>query len=255
MQKGLNKIYDPAEGKMPKKVTKLEPLEQQQTSIGRKEEEKQKVRAKHKDKAKQQLDTSFKKTTMPSCQVRLEDMITLSILKGTRNTGSVKKMLHAPSLKLYAVKEIPLSNREVRIILKEWIAMWQSAQESAKDRVCNVYGTFWNVPEGCVSVVMEHLNAGSLENLLESVGALPEQVLLEIATKLLQCIKELQDGIGIAHGCIVPSQVLLDQNGKIKLNLGVAHKLNLHNKEGNGSGSLGYYNSNNPSGGSSSTLR
>jgi len=257
MQKGLNKIYDPAyaEGKIPKKVTKLEPLDQPQNVSVRREEDKNKIRAKAKEKAKNSLDTSFKKTTMTFSQVRLEDMITLSILKGTRNSGSVKKMLHAPSLKLYAVKEIPLSNREVRMILKEWIAMWQNAQESGKDSICNVYGTFWNVPEGCVSVVMEYLNAGSLENLLESAGALPEQVLLEIATKLLNCIRELHDSIGIAHGCIVPSQILLNQSGKLKINIGVAHRLNLHNKENNGNGSLGYYSNNNPSGSSAPPLR
>jgi serine/threonine protein kinase len=257
MQKGLNKINDPsyADSKLPKKVTKLEPLEQQQNTGGRREEEKHKSRSKPKDKAKQVLDTSFKKATMPIGQVRLEDMITLSILKGTRNTGSVKKMLHAPTLKLYAVKEIPLSNREVRIILKEWISMWQNAQGASQERVCNVYGTFWNVPEGCVSVVMEYLNAGSLENLLESAGALPEQVLLEIAINLLQSIKDTQESIGSSHGCIVPSQVLLDQTGKVKLNLGVAHKLNLHSKENNGNGSLGYYSNNNPTGSGTPALR
>ena len=38
--------------------------------------------------------------------VRLEDLITLSILKDSHLSGSVKKMLHAPSLKLFAVKVI-----------------------------------------------------------------------------------------------------------------------------------------------------
>ena len=167
MQKGLNKIYEPG---YPKKVTKLEPLDQQQVS-SRKDDEKKKIHAKHKEAAKQNPaptgpDFGFKKTTLPFSQVRLEEMITLSILKGTRNSGSVKKMLHAPSLKLYAVKEVPLTNREVRIVLKEWISLWQNAQCEISDKVCNVFGTFWNVPEGCVSIVLEHLNAGSLENFL-----------------------------------------------------------------------------------------
>ena len=35
-------------------------------------------------------------------------------------------------------------------------------------------GTHWNTPEGCVSVVLEHMNGGSLLNILESVGAIPE---------------------------------------------------------------------------------
>ena len=246
MQKGLNKIYEPPAAGYPKKVTKLEPLDAQ--APNRKEEDKKKTYTKHhaypypkSETKKEQPELSFKKTMIPFSQVKLEEMITLSILKGTRNSGSVKKMLHAPSLKLYAVKEIPLSNREVRIVLKEWISMWQTAQGESNDKICNVYGTFWNVPEGCVSVVMEYLNAGSLENLLESAGALPEQVLLELATKLLFCIQELQEKVNTPHGCIVPSQILFDQKGHAKINLGVAHRLNLHQKE-MGTGSLGYYN-------------
>ncbi len=249
MQKGLSKIYEPSAAGYPKKVTKLEPLDSGAAAAGQgrsKEEDKKKSHLRHPhvlkpEPKKEQPEIGIKKTTLPFSQVRLEEMITLSILKGTRNSGSVKKMLHAPSLKLYAVKEIPLTNREVRIVLKEWISMWQTAQGETNEKIGNVYGTFWNVPEGCVSVVMEYLNAGSLENLLESAGALPEQVLLELATKLLQCIVEIHERIGVPHGCIVPSQVLFDQKGRAKLNLGVSHRLGLHQKE-MGTGSLGYYN-------------
>ena len=41
-------------------------------------------------------------------------MITLSFVKGNRVSGVVKKVLHAPTLKIYTVKEIPLRSREVR---------------------------------------------------------------------------------------------------------------------------------------------
>jgi hypothetical protein len=43
-------------------------------------------------------------------------MITLSLIKGCRDCGSgaVKKMLHVPTLKIYAVKEQPLTNKEIR---------------------------------------------------------------------------------------------------------------------------------------------
>jgi len=213
MQKGLNKIYE--EPIYPKKVKKLEPIG------GRK-----KYHARHDVSVKK--DYGLKKATLPFSQVKLEEMITLSVLKGTRNTGSIKKMLHAPTLKLYAVKEIPLINREVRIVLKEWIATWQTAQDGTNDKLSKVYGTFWNVPEGCVSVVMEHMNAGSLENLLESVGALPECVLVHIAHSLLESIQEINIKMKVAHGFIAPSQVLFDQTGKMKLNLGIAQRLNVH---------------------------
>jgi len=255
MQKGLNKIYEQPASGYPKKVTKLEPLDS--STQNRKEEDKKKMHPKHhavhphaKSDPKKDVDLGIKKTTVQSSQVKLEEMITLSILKGTRNSGSVKKMLHAPSLKLYAVKEIPLSNREVRIVLKEWISMWQTSQSETADKIANIHGTFWNVPEGCVSVVMEYMNAGSLENLLESAGALPEQVLLELATKLLSCIQEIHDKIHVPHGCIMPSQVLFDQKGQIKLNLGVAYRLNIHQKD-MGTGSFVYFN--NPNSGSGET--
>ena len=42
--------------------------------------------------------------------IKLEEMITLGLMKGTRKTGPVKKMLHAPTLKLYAVKVFFIRN-------------------------------------------------------------------------------------------------------------------------------------------------
>lgn len=50
-------------------------------------------------------------------------MITLSIFKSS--TGTVKKMLHAPSLKIFCVKEVPIANRECRQFLKDWIGKWE----------------------------------------------------------------------------------------------------------------------------------
>ena len=52
--------------------------------------------------------------------LRLDQMVTLAVFKST--SGTIKKMLHGPTLKIYCVKEVPLANRETRQILKEWIA-------------------------------------------------------------------------------------------------------------------------------------
>jgi hypothetical protein len=42
--------------------------------------------------------------------VKLEHLVTLNIMKST--SGTVKKMLHAPTLKIFSIKEVPVSNRE-----------------------------------------------------------------------------------------------------------------------------------------------
>lgn len=44
--------------------------------------------------------------------LRLDQMVTLAVFKSA--SGTIKKMLHGPSLKIYCVKEVPLSNRETR---------------------------------------------------------------------------------------------------------------------------------------------
>jgi hypothetical protein len=78
-------------------------------------------------------------------------MITLSVYKST--TGTIKKMLHGPSLKIYAVKEVPIQTRETRQILKEWLFIWEHVCTS--EMFVKVHETFWNSPEGCVSVVSD----------------------------------------------------------------------------------------------------
>jgi hypothetical protein len=42
-------------------------------------------------------------------------------------------------------------------------------------------GSFWNSPEGCVSVVSEYAGNGSLQNLISSIGTLPESILKHLA--------------------------------------------------------------------------
>jgi len=56
--------------------------------------------------------------------IRIDQMITLSVYKST--SGTIKKMLHGPSLTIFCVKEVPLVNRESRQIIKEWIATWET---------------------------------------------------------------------------------------------------------------------------------
>ena len=62
---------------------------------------------------------------VPEGNLKLDEMITLGLLKRSSLTGPIKKMLHAPTQKLFAVKEVPLSSREVRHLLKQWLNRWE----------------------------------------------------------------------------------------------------------------------------------
>lgn len=71
-------------------------------------------------------------------------------------------MLHAPTLKLYAVKEEPVSTKEVRHTLRDWAVFRQSKLHDTGLHT-KLYGTFWNTPEGCVSILTEFMSGGSLQ--------------------------------------------------------------------------------------------
>ena len=55
--------------------------------------------------------------------IKLDQMITLAVFKST--SGTVKKMLHAPSLRIFCIKEVPISSRDMRQMVKEWIGKWE----------------------------------------------------------------------------------------------------------------------------------
>jgi len=159
-------------------------------------------------------------------------MVTLAVFKST--TGTVKKMLHAPTLRIYCVKEVPVPNREVRVMMKDWINQWESV--CLREEFVRIYGQFWNSPEGCVSVVTDYAPSGSLQNLVASIGALPESLLKQVTKSVLKQL-EFMHSSGLTHNGLCCSQILFDRHGKMKLGIGFGHILKT-SKAGEGSSLL-----------------
>ena len=76
-------------------------------------------------------------------------MVTLAVFKSS--SGTIKKMLHAPTLKIFCVKEVPLTNLKTRQILKVWVEKWKA--KCITDQFTRIHTCFWNSPESYVSVV------------------------------------------------------------------------------------------------------
>ena len=66
---------------------------------------------------------SLKKSNNPF--FKISECITLDVVKRGHNTGTIKKMLHVPTLKLMCVREEPTSTRESRNSIKDWVNFWQ----------------------------------------------------------------------------------------------------------------------------------
>ena len=85
-------------------------------------------------------------------------------------------------------------------MLKKLIAEWEQATNGdINPHLVSIVGTHWNSPEGCVSIVLESMNGGSLLNLLQSVGAIPENILREITLKVLISIEYMHNKAKISH--------------------------------------------------------
>jgi len=63
---------------------------------------------------------------LPS-KVKLDEMISLAMIKTSSSTGPIKKMIHMKTFKIYCVKEVPIYSRETRNMLKTLISEWESA--------------------------------------------------------------------------------------------------------------------------------
>lgn len=58
-----------------------------------------------------------------------------------------------------------------------------------------------------------------MQNLLESVGNLPETAIKSLASQTLEAIEDLHSKLNTPHGGISPSQLLLDKNGNVKVRI------------------------------------
>lgn len=122
------------------------------------------------------------------------------------------------------MKEIPISSREANSQLKKWIIEWEAALQKSEGQhhLVTIHGTHWNSPEGCVSLIMEYLNGGCLLDLIESVGALPETILLEITHSVLHSLNFMHNKAKVSHNGLSLSQIMFDKDGNIKLNMGIS---------------------------------
>jgi hypothetical protein len=96
--------------------------------------------------------------------MKLDKMVTIEMMRSLKGVseGATKKMLYVPSFDLVVVKEIPIHSKEMRFMLKQKISDWEKLLLGSNGSLLKLHGSFWNAPEGCVSIAMEYANGGSL---------------------------------------------------------------------------------------------
>eukprot|EP00812_Abedinium_dasypus_P009366 NODE_305_length_1685_cov_141.693252.p1 GENE.NODE_305_length_1685_cov_141.693252~~NODE_305_length_1685_cov_141.693252.p1 ORF type:complete len:535 (-),score=139.21 NODE_305_length_1685_cov_141.693252:79-1449(-) len=141
----------------------------------------------------------------------------------------VKKMLYPPSLLLLCLLEIPSAEGTgamLRQSLEGWLRQWRELQAARPDVLIAICETFWEPAGHPVSILCEHMPLGSLDELIQACGGLPEDALRDIALAVLQALDTLHSADPpVVHGDLKPSQVLFTANGCPKLSFGLEQRL------------------------------
>jgi len=170
-------------------------------------------------------------------------------LLGKGACGQVHAALHLPTFNIVAVKEISFSERSARHqAVREMRVLWENLRkdEAFCHEIVALYDAYLDSEMQCVSLVMEYMNGGSLQDIIDqhffssspnarsselhagidvALGICNEGVLANIASDILTALKFIHE-MNLVHLDIKPANILLNIHGKAKLaDFGLAKRL------------------------------
>ena len=153
--------------------------------------------------------------------VVLEELQILGVI-GKGSSGIVQRAVHAPTGVAYAVKVIQMNvQAEVR---KNIIMELRTLHAMRCDRVVRYHGAYFG--DGSISIVLEHMDGGSLSDVTRALGRIPERQLAGFAAQILEALRYLHDEARVVHRDVKPSNVLVNLAGDAKLSdFGVSGQL------------------------------
>ncbi|KND03692.1 STE/STE7/MEK1 protein kinase [Spizellomyces punctatus DAOM BR117] len=150
-----------------------------------------------------------------------EDIDILSEL-GAGNGGTVHKVKHVPTGTIMARKVIHVEAKNS--VRRQIVRELQIMHKCNSPYIVSFYGAFLN--EGDISICMEYMNLGSLDNIYKKIGPIPEDVVGKVTHAVLAGLVYLYMQHRIIHRDVKPSNILLDSAGHIKIaDFGVSGQL------------------------------
>ena len=141
---------------------------------------------------------------------------------GAGNGGVVTKARHRPSGLIMARKLIHLEIKPA--VRNQIIRELQVLHECNSPYIVGFYGAFYS--DGEISICMEHMDGGSLDQVLKEAKRIPEDILGKVSIAVLRGLAYLREKHQIMHRDVKPSNILVNSRGEIKLcDFGVSGQL------------------------------
>lgn len=141
---------------------------------------------------------------------------------GQGNGGSVEKVEHVPSGTIMAKKIVLIDAKPS--VRKQILRELQIMHSCRSPFIVSSYGAFLAEPNICIC--MEFMDKGSFDGVYKKVGAIPIDVVRQVAFSVLEGLMYLYDVHRIIHRDIKPSNILFNSLGEIKLcDFGVSGEL------------------------------
>mmetsp|Transcript_32096 Transcript_32096/g.66436 ORF Transcript_32096/g.66436 Transcript_32096/m.66436 type:complete len:584 (-) Transcript_32096:47-1798(-) len=139
---------------------------------------------------------------------------------GRGSSGFVRKALRKSSNEVMALKVINVFEEEKRKQMMQEVIMMCDSRHAGLIRF---HGAFFH--EGTISVALEYMTGGSLNDVLKISGAIPENVLACMAKQILDGMAFMHEKKQV-HRDFKPCNLLVDHSGLVKItDFGVAAEL------------------------------
>lgn len=130
---------------------------------------------------------------------------------GKGNYGTVWKVVHKTTNAQMAMKELRLSLEES--VFSSIIMELDVLHKAACPEIVDFFGAFF--VEGCVYILMEYMDCGSLEKIFTT--NVEEGVLAKITLSTVRGLRTLKDKHNIIHRDVKPTNILCNSKGEVKL--------------------------------------
>lgn len=145
-------------------------------------------------------------------EIKLSDLKVVGAL-GQGASGFVQKCFHKPTQTRIALKKIPIDSSDV--VKKQLLLELKTLHDCKSDYIVRSYGAF--LKGGYVHIALEYMDAGSLEDIRQKVGTVPEDILGLMTIQILKGLEYLHKEMKVIHRDIKPSNILVNKRGYLKI--------------------------------------